>query len=168
MEDRQQSKSMMDIRFIDNGMDVTQSIKRAKAAELVDESLLLGEKLLHPMRYNNRVGCTKQDTMKEIMEMPATCIECRSRKSTPFHKQMGVSFEGDDYFDDKTTASLNSAPKAREPPPGVMKQFLMDLKKVPEEFSCKRDDTVNDTGCMHHPKQMPKQKYEESQICRIL
>lgn len=129
-----QSKSMMDIRFIDNGVDVTQSIKRTKA--VLDEGMLLGEKLLHPKRYNNKVGCSKEDTMKEIMEQP--CVECR--KATPFHKQMGVSFEGDD-LDDKTTASLSSAPKL--PPPGIMKQFLIDLKRVPDEFSCKTDDTID-------------------------
>lgn len=154
------SKSMMDVRFIDNGMDVTQSIKRAKEAVL-DEGHVLGERLLHPKRYNNKVGCSKQDTMREIMEMP--CVECRSRKSTPFHKQMGVSFEGDD-LDDKTTASLNSAPQ-KLPPPSAMKQFLIDLKKVPEEFSCKkRDDTIKD-GCIHKAQQ---RQYEESQICTIL
>lgn len=132
-----QSKSMMDIRFIDNGIDVTSSIKRSKA--FLDENMILGEKLLHPKRYN-RVGCSKEDTMKEIMETP--CIECR-RKSTPFHKQIGVSFEGDDDLDDKTTASLNSGIKVpKEPPPGPIKQFFIDLKRVPEEFSCKRDDTI--------------------------
>lgn len=152
---------MMDIRFIDDGVDVTHSIKRAKAAVL-DEGLLLGEKLMHqPKRYNNKVGCSKQETMREIMEMP--CVECRSRKSTPFHKQMGVSFEGDD-LDDKTTASLNSA-QPKYPAPGVMKQFLIDLKKVPQEFSCNsRDDTIKD-GCIHKKQQ---REYEESQICTIL
>lgn len=166
--ERQQSKSMMDIRFIDNGVDVTNTVKRAKAVvDELDEGRLLGEKLLHPKRYSsNKVGCIKQDTMKEIMEMP--CVECRSRKSTPFHKQMGVSFEGDD-LDDKTTASLNSASQHMmpppPPPPGLMKQFLIDLKKVPEEFSCKKSDTVEEM-CIHQRRQ--KNQYEESQICRIL
>lgn len=159
---QQMSKSMMDIRFIDDGVDVTNSIKRAKAAVL-DEGLLLGEKLLHPKRYNNRVGCSKQDTMREIME--PSCVECR--KLTPFHKQMGVSFEGDD-MDDKTTASLTSAQpqKGPIPQPGVLKQFLIDLKKVPDEFSCKRNDTIND-GCIHQQKQKYTDK-EQSQICNIL